>query len=492
MNKIIKGILLTAVLVLPVGADVSSEMVNRVVEHELENGMRFLIFERHDAPLVSMVIAVRAGSVNEVTNKTGLAHFLEHLAFKGTETIGTTNYRKERKKLEDLDAAFQAYYNAVESGAGDSTVRVLHDEFKEKQAVASEYVVQGEFSNIYERNGGVGLNASTSYDYTRYYITLPSNRFELWCAMESDRLTNPVFRELYSERDVILEERRMRTDNSPAGLFYEEFNSVSYKAHPYGEPIIGHFSDMKNLARSDVRDFYRTYYVPQNITAAIVGDVEAEKIIPVIDEYFSPIPAKPEPPELITVEPPQPGIRRVKMDIGRRPMLYMLFPTVPEGHPDEIALDLLASVIGQGQTSRLYRKLVEDEKLATYIYASHGTRLYSGFLFFGAGPTEQTTPEELEQAILDELQTLPENPITRTELDAALARWEVSLYDYISSNYYMAYLLATSDQGNEGWQYIFTSIREAKKITPEEVMETADKYINPDTRSVGIMEVEND
>lgn len=473
-------------------ASTYSELEEKVVEHQLDNGMRFLIFERHDTPLISMVTAVKVGSVNEVTNKTGLAHFLEHLAFNGTRTIGTTDYNKERKALRELDAAFEAYRKAEQEGADSAAIADLYAEFKQKQKQASVYATQGEFSEIYERNGGTGLNASTSYDYTRYVITLPSNRFELWCAMESDRMANPVFRELYKERDVILEERRMRTDNSPIGLFYEEYRSASYKAHPYGQPVIGHFSDMQNLSRQDVRDFYSTYYVPQNMTAAIVGDVEGKEIIPLIEEYFGMIPPKQTPPRLITKEPRQPGIRRVEMRFGRRPRLLMQFPTVPEGHPDEIALDLLASVLGEGRTSRLYRTLVEDRKTASSVYAYHSTQLFGGSIGFGGGPLEGIAAAELEQAILDELATLADNPITQAEIDAARARWEVSIYDYISSNLWLAYLLATYDQGNAGWQAIFQSIEEAEKISPQDVMEVAERYIDPERRSVGLMEVKND
>ncbi|TET23961.1 MAG: insulinase family protein [Candidatus Stahlbacteria bacterium] len=473
-------------------ADTYTEIEERVVEHELRNGMRFLIFERHEAPLVSMVIAVKAGAVNEVTNKTGIAHFLEHLAFKGTQTIGTKNYRAERKVLKELDAAFKAYHKAEQEGADSEVLETLYAEFKQRQEKASSYIVQGELSEIYDRNGATRFNASTGYDYTTYIITLPSNRFELWCGMESDRMANPVFREFYSERDVILEERRMRTDNSPRGLFFEEYRSVSYKAHPYGQPILGHLSDMENLYRQDVRAFYETYYVPQHMTAAIVGDVNAEEIIPLIDKYFGRIPKRPDPPGLITKEPEQPGVRRVQMHIGRQPRLYMGFSTVPEGHEDELVLDLLASVLGQGRTSRLYRSLVEERKLASSVRAGHTTMLYAGQLGFSGTPIEGVTAAELEEAVLGELAELKENPITEEELDAARARWKVRIYTYLSSNLGMGYMLAQGDQGNTGWQDIFRIPERAEKITPQDLMDAAERYIDPDKRSVGLMEVAND
>lgn len=473
-------------------SDSFGELEARVVEHELRNGMRFLILERHDAPLVSMVIAVRAGAVNEVTNKTGIAHFLEHLAFKGTETIGTKNYKAEHKAIAELDAAFTAYHNVQKEGADTGSLALLYAEFKRRQRLASSCIVQGELSEIYDRNGASSFNASTSYDYTTYIVTLSSNRFELWCAVESDRMANPVFREFYTERDVIIEERRMRTDNSLKGLFYEEFRGVSYKAHPYGRPVIGHMSDIKNLSRKDVREFYETYYVPQHMTAAVVGDVRAEEIIPMIDAYFSRIPKRPDPPPLITEEPEQQGIRRVEMHMGRRPMMRMGFLTVPIGHKDEIVLDLLASVLGHGRSSRLYRSLVEERGVASSINVWHSTGLYAGQLAFSGIPIEGVTAADLEEALLEELALLEDNPITHEELDAARARWEVNAYGSFTSNLGMGYRLAQGDQSPAGWRETFRTIDRAKEVTPEQVMEAAERYIDPDRRSVGLMEVTND
>ena len=493
--KNLPGIILVMLAgLIPVSAisDTYAELQERVVVHELSNGMRFLIFERHEAPLVSMVIAVRAGAVNEVTNKTGIAHFLEHLAFKGTHTIGTTSYKSERKALDELDEGFEAYHRAEQEGADPETIETLYLEFQEKQERASSHIVQGEFSEIYDRNGATRFNAGTGYDYTTYIVTLPSNRFELWCAMESDRMANLVLREFYKERDVIIEERRMRTDNSPRGLFFEEYRSVSYKAHPYGRPIMGHMSDIQNLSRKDVQEFYESYYVPQNMTAAIVGDVNAEEIIPLIESYFGRVPKRPDPPALITKEPEQPGIRRVQMHMGGQPRLSMGFLTVPGGHSDEIALDLLASALGRGRTSRLYRSLVEERKLASSVSARHGTGLYAGQLRFSGVPIEGVTAAELEQAILEELAELADDPITQTELEAARARWKVRIYTYLSSNMGMGFMLAQGDQGSVGWQEVFMIPEKVDEVTTRDLMDVAERYIDPDRRSVGIMEVASD
>lgn len=264
---------------------------------------------------------------------------------------------------------------------------------------------------------------------------------------------------------------------------------VHYKAHPYGKDIIGHFSDMANLSRQDVQGFYETYYVPQHMTAAIVGDVYVEEVIPLIDAYFSRIPPRPDPPPVITEEPEVPGIRRVQMKMGQYPYMVMQFHTVPANHADELALDLLAQVLGGGRTSRLYRSLVEDRKLASNIYASHPTRLYAGYFFIGGAPVYGITPAELEQAVLEELALLEENPVTDVELDAARARWKVYIYNYFASDLRLASLLSRYDQGNEGWRWMFRRVAEMEEITTEDLMDVARRYLEPHKRTVGYLEV---
>lgn len=490
--KTISGSLLLIFIFLPLTADTWSDLEARVVEHTLANGMQFLIFERHESSLFSCVMSVEAGSVNEVTNKTGVAHLLEHLAFRGTKSVGTRDYKAEYRATVELDSAYERYMRLKDSDADSAYIEKLHDDFEAKKAKAASYIVEGEFFKIYELNGGSGLNAGTSYDNTSFIVTLPSNRFELWAAMESERLMNPVFRQFYEERDVVMEERRMGTDNSPSGLFWEECNSISYKAHPYGQPIIGHMSDIEHLSRRDVENFCSTYYAPQKITVAIVGDVDAEKIIPVIDEYFAAIPKKPDPPEVITREPEQKNTRRIEMKSKSQPLMSMEFRTVPKWDQDENALSMLASVLGSGRTSRLCRKLVEERKIARYISAYHMVLRFDGsFTIYGA-PMKGYTSADLEKAVLEELAGLKTNPVTQDELDAARARWEVSLYDRFSSNMGMAATLSVGNQYEGGWRRNFERPKAMKELVSEDLMRAAEKYLNPDHRTVGLLEVEND
>ncbi|MBD3286460.1 insulinase family protein [candidate division WOR-3 bacterium] len=492
MKQLARFLFFTLLLPLITGASTYAELEERVVEHELENGMRFLIFERHDAPLVSMVISVKAGAANEVTNKTGVAHFLEHLAFKGTKNLGTTDYDAEKDALAELDKTFEAWFQASQAGAESAVLDRLYADFIEKQDEAFSYIVEGEIGKLYEGNGGTSVNAATSYDYTTYQVTLPSNRFKLWCAVESDRMANPVFRELYRERNVILEERRKGTDNSPTGLFWEEFNCAAYKAHPYGRPIIGHYSDMENLSRETVRDFYETFYVPQHMTAGIAGDVNAEEIIPLLDAYFGRIQTKPDPPEIITTEPEQPGIRRVEVKLAKTPITVVKFLTVPRAHPDEIPLDLLATILGGGQTSRLHRALVEKRKLATYVSAYHPTRRHGGYFQVYARPVEGVTPGELEVAVLEELRKIKDNPVNTSELEAARARIQIGIFDAFSNNLRLARNLALADQQPDGWRNTFRRLEQASLITPDDLTDVAGRYLDFDKRTVGLMEVTDD
>ncbi|MEA3310637.1 MAG: pitrilysin family protein, partial [candidate division WOR-3 bacterium] len=264
------------------------------------------------------------------------------------------------------------------------------------------------------------------------------------------------------------------------------------KAHPYGHPTLGHYSDIQNLSRQDVRAFYETYYVPQHMSVAIVGDVDADQVITLIDAYFGRIPPKPDPPEIVTTEPVQPGIRRIRMKQGKSPLLYMLFHTVPAGHPDELTLDLLSIVLISGHSSRLYRSLVEEDKMASNLYLVRGNFTYGGYIRLVGSPMEGVTAAQLEEAVLEELAALEENPITQEELDAARARWKVWFYYPLSSNSSLAFFLSWYDRCKGGWRELFDRVEGVEKVTPQDLMDAAERYLDPDKRTVAIMEVEDE
>ena len=279
-------------------------LADRVIEHRLGNGMTVLMVERHQTPVVSINLTFGVGGMNEQVGQTGLAHLYEHMAFKGTRTVGTKDYETERAVLEELHrvGAELEQYQGGESGAAapgsgsprgqpDARLEALQQRFKELQDKAGEYVLGNEMALLYQRHGAVGLNASTGKDITRYVINLPANRLPLWAALEADRMAHPVLREFYKERGVVMEERRLRTDDSPTGLLYEAFTSTAFQAHPYGVPTIGWASDIQSLTPAAAEDFFKTHYGPNNATVAIVGDINPQEVIRLLEETFGKIPA---------------------------------------------------------------------------------------------------------------------------------------------------------------------------------------------------------
>nr|NIT60061.1 insulinase family protein [Fodinibius sp.]NIV14755.1 insulinase family protein [Fodinibius sp.]NIY28644.1 insulinase family protein [Fodinibius sp.] len=273
------------------------EFEEKVTEFTLDNGLTFLIIERPVAPVVSFATYVNVGGANEPMGHTGMAHIFEHMAFKGTHTVGTNNWEKEKKVLKELDNTYQEWLAEKYSTQPDSAkMDTLWSQFKALQEEAGKYVVNNEFSEIIDRNGGTGMNATTSQDRTNYFYSLPENRLELWFSLESDRFKNPVFREFYKEKEVVREERRMRSESQPLGRLIEEFAAVAYTAHPYGRPTVGWHSDITATTMEDARQFYNTYYVPNNITMAIAGDVDPEEAKKLAKKYFGDMKEGPEPP----------------------------------------------------------------------------------------------------------------------------------------------------------------------------------------------------
>lgn len=289
---------------------------NQVVEHTLKNGLKFLILPRHEAPVVAFHTYVNVGSVNERPGITGLAHIFEHLAFKGTTDIGTKDYKKEKIALATLDKAWSAWRQEQLKGnrADSAKLITLHATFEKAQDAASALVENGEFDKAIEEQGGVGLNATTGADATQYFLSLPSNKIELWFSLESDRFLHPVIRDFYKEKNVVMEERRMRTESSPIGKLVEKFLAVAYTTHPYKEPTIGRMADLQGITRQEAREFFKTYYVPSNMTIGIVGDVDPKQVIRLAEMYFGRIPSGPTPPGVLTVrdDVPEPLIRVLK------------------------------------------------------------------------------------------------------------------------------------------------------------------------------------
>ncbi|HEX4604147.1 MAG TPA: pitrilysin family protein, partial [Candidatus Angelobacter sp.] len=368
----------------------------RITVRKLANGLTVVIMERPEAPVFSFYTRVDVGSVQEVPGITGLAHMFEHMAFKGTHEIGTRNWPKEKVALEKVEMAYAAYLKEKlkEVGRDEKKLAALEKSWQEAVAAADDFVVPNQFGQIVESQGGVGLNASTDRDETTYFYSFPQNRLELWAYLESERFLQPVMREFYKERDVVFEERRMSVDSSPQGRLLEQFLAAAYVAHPYRRPVVGWPSDLHAFSATDAAEFFRKYYVPANIVITVVGDVKAADAMPVIERYFGRIPARPAPEPLRIQEPPQAALRTVVLHDRSQPVYVEGYHRPNFLDPDDAVYDVLSDLLSKGRTSRLYRSLVRDKRIA--LAAQGGSfpgNKYPSLFFFFAAPTQGHTAE---------------------------------------------------------------------------------------------------
>lgn len=475
----------------------SSSLAERVIEHRLANGLTVLMVERHQTPIVSINITFAVGGINEQVGQTGIAHLYEHMAFKGTRKIGTTNYEEEKLILDELALVGteldqrQRDVDANSPKVTDeerATIESLQKRFSDLQAQAAEYVVGNEMALLYQRHGGVGLNASTGKDLTRYMISFPSNRLPLWAAIESDRMAHPVLREFYKERGVVMEERRLRNDDSPNGLLFETFTSAAFRAHGYGIPTIGWGSDILSLTPADTKAFFKTHYGPNRATIALVGDINPREVIALIEQTFGNIPAAPPPP-LVTVEPEQRGERRVEVEFDAEPAIVIGYHKPTLGHPDDDVFDVIDAVLSEGLTSRLHQILVREKRLAASVGsdASHpGVRAPNLFVVT-ATPLAPHTTAEVEAAIYEEIERLKREPVSPKELEKVLNNLDADLVRGLRSNSGLASQLALYQALAGDWQYILTSRDKISMVTAADVQRVATQYLTKSNRTVAVL-----
>ena len=466
----------------------------KVTEFTLDNGLHFIVIERPVAPVASFVTFVNVGSVNEPVGNTGVAHIFEHMAFKGTKEIGTTDWEKESAAIKRADFLYQQWVRERSKPNPDQErVERLKERFDEVVEEADQYVVSNEFTQIIEQNGGTGLNAFTSADATGYFYSLPENRAELWFSLESDRFLNPVFREFFAEKDVVMEERRMRTDSNPVGRLIEEFLSVAYSAHPYKNPVIGWASDIQGTSIEDARRFYQKYYTPSNITIAIAGDVDPSNIRDLAETYFGRMTAGQPAPEVVTNEPDQRGERRFVMVEESQPFFLSGYHTVSQTHPDFAALQLVGAITSQGRTSRLYKRLVEDEQMALAVQAFNGFpgTKYPGLFMTLAVPNQGVSLEEVEAVIEEEFQKVKDGDITQEELDRAITNARASQVRSLNSNMGLALGFAQSHAQRGSWKESFNALNALEAVTLEDLQRVAQTYFVKDNRTVGMIKNES-
>ncbi|MFN2442737.1 MAG: M16 family metallopeptidase [Thermoanaerobaculia bacterium] len=490
----VAAVALALMLIVAAGAQAQqlADFEKRVTVEILDNGLTLLILERPEAPVVSFFTHVDAGSAQEVPGITGLAHMFEHMAFKGSPRIGTSDWAAEKAALERVETAYLAYDQARRDPEERPAEEIARYEsaWKEVIEAAGAFVVTDEFSKVIDRNGGVGLNAFTSSDETGYFYSLPSNRLELWAWLESERFLNPVMREFYKERDVVMEERRMRTESQPIGRLFEQFITTAFQAHPYGQPGVGWPSDLRSFSATDAMEFFSTYYVPANMTISIVGDVRAKEVLPMLRRYFGRLPKSPEPEPLRTVEPPQRSERTVVIRDSAQPFYIAGFHRPSVLHPDDAVYDVIQDVLSEGRTSRLYRSLVRDQKIAAAVAGFNGlpgSKYPHLFAFYGI-PTPGNTVDQIHDAIGQEIEKLKTEEITAEELAMVKARRKAGLIRQLDSNMGLAIQLASAEARYGDWRELFRQIDRIDKVTAADVRRVANEVFEPTNRTVAKLE----
>lgn len=474
-----------------------------VREITLDNGMRILVLRREGAPTVSFVMRFAVGGVHEHLGTTGVAHLLEHLLFKGTESIGTTNVEAERRLFARADSVHErllalrareairpAVVSADSSGrpAQDAERLALEAQLEAIEDSARVYVESNAFDRILSRAGARGLNATTTSEATSYFVELPANRAELFFALEADRMANPVFREFYTERDVVMEERRMRVETSPGGALYEAHLDAAYSVHPYGQPVVGYQSDLETLRRSDVAAYYRDYYGPDNAVLAVVGHVEPDVVEGWARKYFSAIPPGREPPAVFAREPRQRGERRVTIEWDAEPALRIGWHVPATSHPDAAPLAVMSALLTGGRTSRLHRRLVTDERLASAVFSSMGPGdLYPRLFQLDATPLHPTSTVELEDVIYEEIERMAAEGPTADEVERVRNQIAAAAVRRLQSNFGLALQLADSESLYGDWRATFRSTERLRDVTPADVRRVAEQYFDETNRTVATL-----
>ncbi len=491
-----------AVGVLLFAAAVSGQQV-QVREEVLPNGMKLLLVERHDSPTVACGWVAHVGSVDERPGITGISHLFEHMMFKGTKTIGVKDYAKDAKILAEQDAVhaemekeYSALREALRRGEisgniydlANMTPRLkdLKARLEKLYAAEKEVIVKEELDRIYTRQGASSVNAGTTPDQTFYFAVMPANKLELWFWLESDRLANPVFREFYSERDVVREERRLSVESTPTGKFEEEFDAMFWESSPYSHPVVGWPSDVEAITRSEAEGYFGTYYAPNNITAALVGDVDPTSAIALATRYFGRVPrGKVPPPEVITQEVAQLAAKRLVAEADTNPEVNVRYHAVPFNHRDMFAFQLIGDVLNR-RTGRLYKSLVEGSKVAVgEPYGYYRWLKYEGYFEVGAEVKEGHGPKEVEEALDAETSRLASEPVGDHELQKVKNQELANSFRRLQSNFFLMLQLLLYDS-EDTWRFINEAPVKVQAVTAADIQRVARTWFTPENRTVAV------
>ena len=555
MSRLPLPVLLVVLAFLVPSIALPETLEDKVSEFYLDNGMKFVVVKRDVSPTFFGVVAFDVGSINERDGLTGISHLLEHMMFKGTTTVGTTNYSKEKKYLKRIDELaleimevrprigewrldiFDDFSRDLLSSMPDEKkeeigsdkvlelsalvdmlasaeeappeadlyptlmnesgvdylgeyqyLKGLELDLAKAQREHKQFVIKDELWDTYKQHGGRMLNAFTANDLTAYIVALPANRLELWMMLESDRMKDAVFREFYSERDVVMEERRLG-ENDPESELWDAFMAAAFQASAYGRPVVGWMSDLEMMTRQDVETHFRQYYAPNNSTAMLVGDLDPAEVEKLAKKYFGRIPSQEPPPAVVTFEPEQKGERRVIVEFDANPQVLVGYHVPVAPHPDAYAIHMLVAVLGQGRTSRLYKKIYEEMELtsqAPRVSTEPGAKM-PNLLYIDAVPRHPHTTVEVEQAIYAEIDAIAQDPPTERELQRIRNGIDAQMVRSLGSNYGIAFQLGFSELIRGDWRTYLTDTERVKAVTPEQVSMVAERYLTPANRTVATL-----
>ena len=470
-----------------------------VKEFQLDNGMLFLVVERHATPQVAVRMAIRAGSAHEESGKTGIAHLLEHMMFKGTKNFGTLDVERDRELQEKIEAAYQAVLK--EQGKRRPDREFIRAKKTEMDALRSEvqkiYIPQA-FSAQLGKNGAVGVNAFTTTDQTQYIASVPSDMLEQWFSIASEQIFEPSWREFYVEKEVVQREWAFRYVNNPNGAAWLDLNATAYTAHPYRNPTIGWKSDMEKFNTTDAIEFHRKHYNPSNAVCVLVGDLTLSEARQLANTYFARYPAGERTAEIVTEEPEQQGARESIRYLkgARTPLVRIGFHGARMGTNDFYALDAMTMILSQGRSARITRNIV-NRGLAVEAWAYNPDNRYGGMVVLGGSPTEPDALKnrnlsdlekrkayldacrELKQLLMTEARRLQSEPVTDQELQIIRKLNERDFLERMRSNESLAGTLASLEV-QIGWRYLNTYLQKMAEVTPEDIRRVARKTIRSD------------
>jgi predicted Zn-dependent peptidase len=466
----------------------------RITTKVLPNGLTIIICQRPEAPVFSYDTLIDAGDVNDPSGDSGLAHMFEHLAFKGTSEIGTKDYAAEKIALEKVEAANNAYEAEFLKPVGSSKEKLaeLKKAFLAAQAEAQKYVIPNQFTEVAEQNGAHGLNAETGLDDTQYFWSMPENRLELWAWLESGRLSDVVPREFYKERDVVMEERRMRVDSDPVGRLVEQFIATAYVAHNYGRSSIGWPSEVSQINATEAMEFHKKYYIGGNVVVSVVGDVDPKTAMPMLEKYFSRVPGGPKPEDMTTVEPKQFAEKSVVIREQTQPFYIEGYHRPSYRDPDDAVYDAIGDIMSNGRVSRLYRSLVEQQQIAAEAegFSPFPGEKYPSLFAFYAVPLPGHTPDEMREAIHKEIEKLKTSDVTDAELQMYKTRTRADLLRGLADNQGLANSLAAYQTRYGDWRELFLQLDRVDKVTKADIRRVANQVFVPSNRTAAEIDTE--